>query len=240
MGVNNIKIYNFMDKGEKKGFMNLETSGERASLYFYGEICGDSWQSEWYEEDKAPQDVADFLKELDGSSKPLDVFVNSGGGDVFGGIAIYNILKRYQGEKTAYIDGLAGSIAGIIPFACDKVIAPKSAQIMLHKPYTYCHGNADDMRKSAESLDVCEKSIVSIYMNHVRNGTTEENVQSMIDNETWLTCEQAAEYFNIELIGNTTVRDYIKAHTPRNSAQKRKLQLENDLFRLRNEVKNYD
>lgn len=224
-----IKRYNFIKKDRITGYMNLETSGERAELYFYGTICGDSWRSEWVEENKAPQDVVDFLKELDGN-KPLDVFVNSGGGDVFGGIAIYNILKRYHGEKTAHIDGIAGSIAGIIPFACDRIKAPKSAQIMMHKPYTWCEGNADDLRKCIESLDACEKSIVDIYAEHAKSGVTREKIQSMLDNETWLTCEEATEFFNIEL------KD-VPAYSPEN---KRKLQLENDLFRLRNEVKKYD
>ncbi len=233
--------------------MNLETSSERASLYFYGDICGNSWQSEWYEEDKAPQDVADFLSELDNKNQPLDVFVNSCGGDVFGGIAIYNILKRYQGEKTAHIDGIAASIAGIIPFACDKVTAPKSAQLMMHKPFTYCAGNADDMLKCIESLDMCEKSIIDIYFSHAKDGITEEQIKAMIDHETWLTCEEAAEFFNIELEDTAPVSacisDYLSKYryTPKNlrfpteiNDKKRKLQLELDLIQLRNEVKKYD
>lgn len=232
--------------------MNLETSSERATLCFYGDICGNSWQSEWFEEDKAPQDVVDFLSELDNKNQPLDVFVNSCGGDVFGGIAIYNILKRYQGEKTAHIDGIAASIAGIIPFACDRVTAPKSAQIMMHKPFTYCAGNADDMRKCIESLDMCEKSIVSIYLKHAKDGVTEEQIKAMIDHETWLTCEEAAEFFNIELENtepvSACISDYLSKYRniPENLRfspeidKKRKLQLELDLVQLRNEVKKYD
>lgn len=203
-----MKEYKFTRKNRKTG--NTETCGymkynaaenenSHASLYFYGDICGESWLSEWYPEDKAPQDVADFLNELDGSTTPLDVYVNSGGGDVFGGIAIYNILKRYQGEKTAHIDGIAASIAGIIPFACDKVIAPKYAQIMLHKPWSCCMGNADDMKKCIESLNICEQSIIDIYAENAVNGTTAEKIKSMIDRETWLTCDKASQYFNIQI-----------------------------------------
>lgn len=254
--------YNFTKKDRKTGkinncgYMNLDTSANRASLYFYGDICGSAWESEWYEDGKAPQDVVDFLNELDNSNKPLDVFVNSGGGDVFGGIAIYNILKRYQGEKTAHIDGIAASIAGIIPFSCDKVKAPASAQIMMHKPYTYCAGNADDLRKCIESLDACESSIINIYMEHVKDGITREKIKEMIDRETWLTCEEASKYFNIEIEDSEPVSAYISdyftnyRHIPENLKlsedsseihdKKRKLQLENDLLRLRNEVKKYD
>lgn len=257
-----MKKYNFTKKDRKTGktsncgYMNLDTSENRASLCFYGDICGSAWESMWYEDDKAPQDIVDFLSELSNSTKPLDIFVNSGGGDVFGGIAIYNILKRYQGEKIAHIDGIAASIAGIIPFACDRVIAPKSAQIMLHKPWSYCSGNADDMRKCIESLDMCEKSIIDIYANHTVNGTTAEQIKSMIDRETWLTCEEASKYFNIEIEDSEPVSayasDYFRNYrnTPENLKlpdnsreihdKKRKLQLENDLFRLRNEVKRYD
>ncbi len=234
--------YNFTKKDRKTGkinncgFMNLETSGERAELYFYGDICGDSWRSEWVQEDKAPQDVVNFLKELDGKNNPIDIFVNSLGGDVFGGIAIYNILKRYQGEKTAHIDGIAASIAGIIPFACDKVKAPESAQIMMHKPFTYCEGNADDLQKCIETLDICESSIIDIYMEHVRDGITREQIKAMIDNETWLTCKEATSFFDIEIENVVPVSAYFRGIKDR----KRKLQLESDLFRLRNEVNFYD
>ena len=129
----------------------------------------------------------------------LDVYINSGGGNVFGGIAIYNILSRYKGEKVAHIDGIAASIAGILPFACDKVVAKSSAQIMLHKPWGVCEGNADDMKKYIESLNTCEQSIINIYAEHAINGTTAEKIKSMIDRETWLTCEEASKYFDIEI-----------------------------------------
>lgn len=109
------------------------------------------------------------------------------------------------------------------------------------------------MLKCAESLDMCEKSIVSIYLNHAKGGVTEEQIKSMIDRETWLTCEEAAEFFNIELENAEPVAacasDYLSKYkyTPKNlrlspeiNNKKRKLQLELDLVRLRNEVKKYD
>lgn len=197
--------YDFTKKDHRKcGYMKYDQVGnDSAELYFYGDICGESWQSDWFTEDKAPQDVVDFINELNAGSsgnKKLDVYINSGGGDVFGGLAIYNILKRYSGEKTAHIDGIAASIAGIIPFACDKVIAPRSAQIMLHKPWTSCIGNADDLKKCIESLNACEQSIIDIYAEHAVNGVTAEKIKSMIDRETWLTCGEAAEYFDIEIV----------------------------------------
>ena len=229
------------------GYMKIvdeaDGNSDNAELYFYGDICGDSWESSWFKEAKAPQDVADFLHSLDGK-KRVDVYINSGGGDVFGGMAIYNILSRYQGETIAHIDGIAASIAGIIPFACDKVIAKSSAQLMLHKPWSICMGNADDMKKCIESLNTCEKSIVDIYTEHAVNGTTAAKIQSMIDRETWLTCGEAQQYFDIEIEAGEPPQACYSAyydnylHTPKSlsesapvpleSERKRKLQLELD------------
>lgn len=246
--------YDFTKKNSHKcGYMKYDkVSDDSAELYFYGDICGESWQSSWYTEDKAPQDVVDFINELNSGSegnKKLDVYINSGGGDVFGGLAIYNILKRYSGEKTAHIDGIAASIAGIIPFACDKVTAPGSAQIMMHKPWSSCTGNVDDMKKSIEILDICEQSIVDIYTSHAVNGVTADKIRSMIDRETWLTCTQAAEYFDIEIIESEPIAacisdmykkyantpDSLKAlsvHNEKNNDEfrKRKLKMSLDLY----------
>ena len=238
--------YPFTDKNKKQcGYMRIvdEADTDSAELYFYGDICGSQWETLW--EDKAPQDVADFLHALDGRKK-VDVYINSGGGDVFGGMAIYNILSRYQGETVAHIDGIAASIAGIIPFACDRVIAKSSAQIMLHKPWAMCMGNADDMKKCIEALNTCEKSIVDIYTAHAVNGTTAEKIKSMIDRETWLTCGEAQQYFNIEIEQGEPVKACIsgmydrykhKPDTVPNDTAKQKLQLELDMFKLKNNIK---
>lgn len=200
------KILQLQNK-DKQG--NLKNSGkieiknqteERAELYFYGDIVSNTWQSYWYEEDKCPQDISDFLKELD-NSKAIDIYINSGGGSVHGGLAIYNMLKRYSGEKTVRVDGIAASIASVIAMAGDRVIIPKNAQLMIHKPSCSLWGsyNSDEFRSMADSLDVCQKSILSIYMENAKEGITEDEITQMINKETWFTGDQAEQYFNIEV-----------------------------------------
>ena len=116
---------------------------------------------------------------------------------MYGGLAIYSILKRHQGKKTVYIDGLAASIASVIAFAGDEIIMPSYAQLMIHKPWSGLYGNADDLRKEADTLDLCQKSITDVYLTKVVDGIAEETVTELINNETWLTGEEAAKYFNI-------------------------------------------
>lgn len=199
------KVYTFTEKNTKtkqldtKGTLKLNSAdSKRAELYFYGDIVSNSWLSYQFEEDKCPQDIVDFLSELN-NYEAVDIYINSGGGSVHGGLAIYNILKRYQGQKTVYIDGIAASIASVIAFAGDKVIISENAQLMIHKPWSYAIGDADDMRKEAESLDVCQESILKVYMENVCQGVTENVIQDMINKETWLTGEQAAKYFNVDV-----------------------------------------
>lgn len=171
-----------------------------ADLCFFGDINSESlgeWQK-YFPEDKAPKDVQDFLEQLDGVSK-INVHINSGGGSVFGGIAIYNILKRYDAEITVYIEGLAASIASVIAMAGDKIIMPANAQMMIHKPSSYTWGTADEMRKEADILDGCQKVILNTYMQHVKDGVTPEQINELIDAETWKNGEEWQEYFDIEV-----------------------------------------
>lgn len=176
-----------------------QTEGS-ADLCFFGDINSESlgeWQK-YYPEDKAPQDVKDFLDQLDGVSK-INVHINSGGGSVFGGIAIYNILKRYDAEITVYVEGLAASIASVIAMAGDRIIIPANAQMMIHKPSSVTWGNAKDMRKEADILDGCQKVILNTYMEHVKEGVTAEDINALIDAETWKNGEEWQEYFDIEV-----------------------------------------
>ncbi len=171
-----------------------------AELCFLGDINSKSlgeWQK-YYPEDKAPKDVQDFLEQLDGISK-INVHINSGGGSVFGGIAIYNILKRYNAQITVYVEGVAASIASVIAMAGDRIIIPANAQMMIHKPSSVTWGNADDMRKDADILDGCQKVILNTYMQHAKEGVTPEQINALINAETWKNGEEWQEFFDIEV-----------------------------------------
>ena len=156
-------------KVENVGYLDLEQDEEqsRCSLYFYGDIVSATWESMWYEEDRCPQDIADFLNQLDGY-EDIDIYFNSGGGDVFAGLAIYNQLKRYSGHKVGYVDGMAASIASVIMFACDELHFATGAQAMIHKPLCMAYGNADDFKAVIKQLNLCEDSILDVYMEHVQ------------------------------------------------------------------------
>lgn len=170
-----------------------------ADLFFYGDIVSETWQSEWYEDDMAPGDVKEFLDQLDGTEN-INIHINSGGGSVFGGITIYNMLRRNNAHKTVYVDGLAASIASVIMMAGDEIVMPKNATVMIHKPsasYFFTTKNADDLRKDAESLDTCQEAIMQTYMTKAK--VDKEEIEQKVNDETWLTGEEAAELFDIKV-----------------------------------------
>lgn len=182
------------------GYMEIRNeSSEKAELYLYGDIVKDEWYK-WSNDDTCPQDITNFLKDLDNFDN-IDIFINSGGGSVHGGLAIHNQLKRHQGTKTVHIDGIAASIASVIACAGDKIIVPTNAQFMIHKPSIclWANMNADDLRKQATVLDVCQESIMSIYMENVKPGIERDTIESLVNEETWFTGENVIEYFNFEV-----------------------------------------
>lgn len=187
-------------KIENVGYLDLKTDEEqsRCSLYFYGDIVSATWESMWYKEDKCPQDIADFLNQLDGAEN-VDIYFNSGGGDVFAGLAIYNQLRRYNGHKVGYVDGMAASIASVIMFACDELHFASGAQAMIHKPLCIAWGNADAFEETIKQLDLCEESILDIYMEHTNEGVTRDEIKELMKAETWFNGEKLAEYFNVDI-----------------------------------------
>lgn len=174
------------------------TDTEEQSLYFYGDIVSDEW-SKWTDTDTCPQDVQDILGQID-EKKPLNIYINSGGGSVFAGLAMYNMLKRSSCQKTVYVDGLAASIASVIAMAGDKIVMPSNAFLMIHKAWNCGCGNADDMRKMADDLDKIDEGILNVYKENLKDGVDIKDIQTMVANETWLTGEDASKYFNVEVI----------------------------------------
>ena len=179
-----------------------------ADLYFYGDIVSDWWGA-WQNEDQYPDAIKNFLSQAEG--KDLNIYVNSGGGSVFAGMAIYNMIKRH-GEKNkvkVYVDGLAGSIASVIAFAgTEPPEIPSNAFLMIHKPWGAISGNADEMRKMADDLDKIQTGIMNVYEDHLAEGVTIDQVEALVNAETWLDGKEAAKYFNI---AQTDAVDYVAA-----------------------------
>lgn len=177
-----------------------------ADLYIYGEIV-DNTDWKWDESDVMPEDVKNALEQVE-DLETLNIYINSPGGSVFAGLAIYNMLKRNKAYKKAYIDGVGASMGSVIPFAADEVFIPSNAFLMIHKPLTFAYGNATDFKKIAEDLDVIETGLVDIYKDNLREGVDIETIKEMMGAETWLNGEEAAKYFNVTVIESKKIAAY--------------------------------
>ena len=131
------------------------------------------------------------LKDCGNNIKQINLHIHSPGGDVFDGIAIYNLLKNHPANVTVYIDGLAASMASVIAMAGNEVIMPENAMMMIHKPWGIQGGDAEDMRKYADLLDKVENTLIPAYAN--KTGKTPEELAEMLSAETWLNGKECVE-----------------------------------------------
>jgi ATP-dependent protease ClpP protease subunit len=130
----------------------------------------------------------DDLKAM-GDVKDITVRINSPGGEVFDGFAIFNALKEHPATVTVYIDGLAASIASVIAMAGDEIVMGEGAMFMVHSPWMLAMGDAEDMRKVADMLDKVSVGLVDAYES--RTGQPRETVESWMQGETWFTRDEA-------------------------------------------------
>lgn len=132
---------------------------------------------------------ADDLKAYP-NARQIQLRINSPGGSVFDGNAIYNQLKQHPAKITAHIDGLAASMASVIAMAADHIVMPENALMMIHNPWTMAVGDAEQLRKDADVLDKVKTTLIGAYG---RSSMSEEEITAIMDAETWLTAEQALE-----------------------------------------------
>lgn len=178
-----------MQKGESiavKYWKITAKANEEAEILIYGEI-GEGW----FVDGIGAKEFAKELKAL-GDIKNLTIRINSPGGSVFEGQAIYSQLKTHKAEKTVYIDGIAASIASVIAMAGNLIIMPKNATMMIHDPMGLAQGNADDMRKMAEALDTIKLGIIAAYRDKTK--LSDEKISELMTAETWMSAEEAMEY----------------------------------------------
>lgn len=169
-----------------KKYYNLETEGTKAALYIYGDIT--SWP--WMESDVSSCNLSKQLEQL-GDVDEIDVYINSYGGEVAEGLAIYNALKRHKAKVTTYCDGFACSIASVIFMAGDVRVMSTASLLMIHNAWTYASGNANELRKQADDLDTITQASINAYMEKVN--ISEEELKGLLDEETWLSPQEALE-----------------------------------------------
>lgn len=165
-------------------------------LYIYGDVEGDSY--DWWKDEviRSETSANTFREELGKypNASEINIYINSYGGSVFEGTAIYNQLKRHPAHKTVYIDGFACSIASVIAMAGDEVVMPKNALMMIHNMWMFVSGNAAELRKAADDLDIINEAGRAAYLEKAGDKLTPEALAQMEDDETWLTAEQCIEY----------------------------------------------
>ena len=133
------------------------------------------------------QSFIDEIKEYD--NKELNIHINSLGGEVFEGMAIYSIIQRRKAKTTVYIEGIAASIASVIALAADEVIMSENSLLMIHNAWGGTQGDARDMRKQADVLDKITNEIAEVYVK--KTNIPYDEVIEMMNEETWLTAEEA-------------------------------------------------
>jgi ATP-dependent Clp protease, protease subunit len=171
--------------GLKRGLLrlNADAATDSGELLIYGDIGG------WFMDGITAQSVMEELAGLEVEN--LDVRINSGGGLVFEGLAIYNAIARHDAKVTVHIDSLAASIASVIAMAGDEIRIAEGAHVMIHKPWSGAIGDANTLRKEAEVLDQLEGGLIDIYA--ARTGRERADLQKMVDAETWFTGSAAVD-----------------------------------------------
>ena len=179
-----------MKKKAKKFWKFKALANNEGELYLYGEIASSS--GGWFS-DGTEITPKGFKEELDalGDIGTLNVYVNSPGGDVFAGQAIYSQLKRHKAMVNMHVDGLAASIASVIAMAGDTIHMPSNAMMMIHRAWSGTMGNSKEFRKMADDLDKIDLSIEETYL--AKSGMKQPDLAALLDAETWLTAQECID-----------------------------------------------
>ena len=166
------------------------TDAGEVELRIAGEIVDDdsAWIYEWFGIPAASPNA--FRQELSKySSQNITVWIDSWGGDTTAAAGIYNALKEHKGKVTVKIDGKAVSAASVIAMAGDVIQMSPVAVMMIHNPWTSVSGEAKDMRRVADVLDVVKDTIINAYQ--LKTGKSRDKISEMMDNETYMSAQTA-------------------------------------------------
>lgn len=164
--------------------VNADSGNDEAEILIYGDIGYG-----WYDEGITGESITKEINAIEADT--INVRINSGGGLVFEGMAIYNAIARHSAKIIVHVDSIAASIASVIAMAGDEIRIAEGAHIMIHKPWSFAMGDAAAMRKEAEILDKLEKGIIDIYA--ARTDADRGELEAWVAAETWFTGQEAVD-----------------------------------------------
>ncbi len=173
------------DEADNMSKFEIKAKGEKAEILIYEDI-GEGWLG-----GISAKLFADEVKKL-GKLKEINVRINSYGGSVFDGLAIYNTLRNNPARIVVAIDGIAASIASIIAMAGDEISIAENGFIMIHDPWMVAAGTADDLREQADVMDKIRDSLLDTYMSKTKSDRDE--ISNMMKDETWLNAQEALDH----------------------------------------------
>lgn len=167
-------------------YYSMTQTGNAATINIYGDITS----MPWVESDVSSGGLAKQLDRMQNVSE-IAVYINSYGGEVAEGLAIYNALKRHKAKITTYCDGFAASIASVIFMAGDERIMNESSLLMIHNAWSVVEGNAEQLRKQADDLEKITQASITAYKAH--SNLSEDEIKELMDAESWLLPDEAVE-----------------------------------------------
>ncbi len=173
-------------KNRIKKYYSMVVEENIADVYIYGDIT--SWR--WFENDVSAYSLAQEIKDLEVDT--INVYINSYGGEVAEGLAIYNSLKRHKAKVKTFCDGFACSAASIIFSAGDERLMCESSFLMIHNATQWVAGTSEELHKQADDLEKINQSIIDIYVSLTK--LSEEEVKDKMNYETWITPDEALDW----------------------------------------------
>lgn len=162
--------------------LSAEKESDEAEVFIYGDIGG------WW----GGVGAEEFAKEIAALDvNTLNVRLNSPGGLVFEGVAIYNALARHSAKVVIHVEGIAASIASVIAMAGDEIRIAEGSRFMIHDPWTIVMGSADDLRAEADVLEGLKSDLIDIYA--ARTEQSRDDLSDWMTVETWLSAREAVD-----------------------------------------------
>jgi len=174
-----------------KRYYSLVQNDREADIYIFGDIVTD-WEKEiWgFESDVSGLSLVNEVKDLD--VDVINVHINSYGGVVSEGLAIYNTLKNHKAKVRTIVDGFACSAASVVFMAGDERLMNDASMLMIHNAWRYAMGNAAELRKIADDLDKITQGSIEAYKSRVN--ISEEKIKELMDAETWILPNESLEW----------------------------------------------